>query len=422
MIFTKLFKFVRARVRTNLPRFFITFSHTVAQRSHGELTCQRPHRFKGALHMGPIYLGGVLLSLASWAANSTDFASEHAEGGHENESKQVIHLTQAQQRLAGIKVTTLIKQFFQSQMYAPGEIKANGYTSYVLSPRVDSLVVKRHATLGQHITKGAPLVTLFSADVATGQTQYRLAKAQWNRLKKMKAGTVSEKEALIAQVEYEVAYSQLAAFGLTNTDIEQSIDLSPQSLGEYTLYAQTSGAILSDDFAQGQRVDSGTELMLIADETNLWVDAQLSANQTLNIAMDTPVKIKVNNRYYSAKVSQEAHTINQITRTRVVRLTVENTDHTLHPGMFTDVYFSFQADRKVLAVPESALMRTADGDWSVFVAGEANEFTATDVELGKKFVGMQQIIGLKEGVRVVTHGAFFVMSEQAKTGFDPHNH
>lgn len=58
MIFTKLFKFVRACARTNLPRFFITFSHMVAQRSHGERTCQRPHRFKGALHMRSIYLGG----------------------------------------------------------------------------------------------------------------------------------------------------------------------------------------------------------------------------------------------------------------------------------------------------------------------------------------------------------------------------
>ena len=40
---------------------------------------------------------------------------------------------------------------------------------------------------------------------------------------------------------------------------------------------------------------------------------------------------------------------------------VKNTQHSLHPGMFADVYFHFETEQAVLAVPENALTRSADG-------------------------------------------------------------
>ena len=403
-----------------------------------------------------ITFSALVLMFANFApaATSTPQDVEHAKSGHEHSEAQLqamhvheadeaphedeqavsqpqpehdeqaggVRLTDTQMRLANVQISRLEKRVYQSQLYAPGEIKANGYSSYVLSPRVDSIVVKRHATLGQHIKAGAPLVSLFSAEVASAQTTYRLAKAEWQRVQKMGKGTVSEKRLLTAKAEYEVAQSQLVAFGLSSKAIEQSADIPAEKLGEYTLFAGTSGAVLSDNFAQGQRVDAGIELMLIADESLLWVEAKLSANQTIDIDEGTMAQVKVNQQMYPATVIQEAHTIDQATRSRVVRLSVKNNQHTLHPGMFSDVYFEFATDQKVLAVPEQALLRNPDGDWAVFVQDEDGELISTEVELGQRFAGFREIKGLPEGTKVVTEGAFFVASEQAKGGFDPHNH
>lgn len=362
-------------------------------------------------------------------AHTPDAALDHSATTAVQPSENVEHdqaggvrLTPTQMRLANVQISPLVKRTYQSQLYAPGEIKANGYSSYVLSPRVDSIVVKRHATLGQHIQVGAPLVTLFSAEVASAQTTYRLAKAQWQRVQKMGKGTVSEKRLLTAKAEYEVAHSQLVAFGLSAKAIAQSAVSPADKLGEYTLFAGTSGAVLSDNFAQGQRVDAGIELMLIADESLLWVEAQLSANQTINIDTGTLAQVKVNQFTYPAKVIQEAHTIDQITRSRIVRLSVQNSQHQLHPGMFSDVYFEFSTEQQVLAVPDQALLRNPDGDWAVYVQDEDGELIATEIERGRRFGQLREIKGLAEGTKVVTQGAFFVASEQAKGGFDPHNH
>ncbi len=45
-----------------------------------------------------------------------------------------------------------------------------------------------------------------------------------------------------------------------------------------------------------------------------------------------------------------------------------------------------------------------------------------EVELGRAIGGLREISGLTAGQRIVSRGAFFVASEIAKGGFDPHNH
>ena len=162
--------------------------------------------------------------------------------------------------------------------------------------------------------------------------------------------------------------------------------------------------------------------MVLANEDTLWVEARVSPNKKLNLPVGTPATLSFSGQQYDAKVIQEAHTIDPITRTRIIRLLVENKDDSLHSGMFVDVNFRFHTQTPVMAVPETALMRGADGDWTVFVEDHPGEFTAVEVELGQSLGDYRQIIGIEPNTRVVIEGAFFVASEIAKGGFDPHNH
>jgi len=340
----------------------------------------------------------------------------------EDTHKEGISFTPEQLALANIKVTTLQPKIFARSVYAPGEIKANGYTSYIVSPRTESVVVSRHATLGEHVVKDQPLVTLFSESVAEAQANYRVAFSEWQRTKKLAKGTVSESRLLKSETDYISAFGRLTAFGLTKTAIEEIVINNSSNLGEYTLVAKRAGAVLSDDFSQGQRVSPGEQIMILANEKSLWIEARVSPNKKLNLPVGTLAKIEFSGQMYDAEVIQEAHTIDPSTRTRIVRLSVGNEDDTLHSGMFVNVNFQFDTKTPVIAVPETALMRGADGDWTVFVEDHPGEFEAVEVELGQALGGYRQIIGIFPKSRVVTEGAFFVASEIAKGGFDPHGH
>ena len=345
---------------------------------------------------------------------------EKDEHGHEEEQSGT-ELSSRQISLAEIKVEKLLPQRMNYRIYAPGEIKANGYTSYLVSPRVDSVVIKRHAALGDHVKAGQPLVTLFSEAVSEAQARFQITNSEWKRVKKLGKKAVGDKRYIAAQTEKQAAYSRLLAYGLSSEAIEQ-LNSASNALGEYTLNAFVKGAVLTDDFHQGQRVEAGESLMVLADESELWVEARLPPDTNLSLPQGLVADVQVGSSLYKATVSQEAHTIDSVTRTRIVRLVLKNSEHRLHPGLFVSVFFKFKTEDAVLAVPETALMRGSDSDWTVFVEESKGQFKPQEVTLGRPLGYLREINGIKPGTKVVTEGAFFVASQIAKGGFDPHNH
>lgn len=385
----------------------------------------------------------TLLTLVTLLAVSFDYlpdAQAHDGHKHNTTKKHIDHpktdstqvaddtqhtdivLSQAQMHMAGIVVEAINPQRIHYEIYAPAEIKSNGYTSYLISPRVDSVVIKRHVSLGEHVEKSQPLVTLFSESVAQAQADYRIDYAEWSRVRNLQTTTVSEKEKSEAQTRFIAAKANLLAFGLTEQAIAELTKDNSSALGEYTLFAAQPGVVLDDDFQQGQRVEAGEALLTLADEHVLWVEARLSANSKLSIPKGAQARISVLGESYSASVIQEAHTIDQTTRTRVVRLLVNNQAHRLHSGMFADSYFQFETSHAVMAVPESALVRSPDSHWLVFVQEDSGIFEPVEVKPGQTLGQFREVVGLDEGVEIATKGAFFIASEQAKSGFDPHNH
>lgn len=345
---------------------------------------------------------------------------EEESGGHEEATTTSINAKQKE--LAGIEVATLESKRVDYEIYAPGELLTNGYTSYHVSPRVASVVLRRHVELGEHVTKGQQLVTLFSETVAQAQADYRKAFPEWERISGLGRSVVGDQRFNTAKANIEAARATLLAYGLNDDDIGALKASGVGSLGEYTLRARVDGAVLTDEFEQGQRVEAGQPLVTLANESELWVEAHLPANSDIVLKQGAEAEVRVAGRVAVATVSQEAHTIDAVTRTRIVRLELDNPEDRFHPGMFADVYFLFKTTEPVLAVPESALMRGADGDWTVYVEEAEGEYEPVEVELGRSIGGLREIFGLTAGQRIVSRGAFFVASEIAKGGFDPHNH
>ena len=352
----------------------------------------------------------------------TILAEENSEAHEEGVLDKGISFSPEKIALANIKIESITPQVQYSTVYAPGEIKVNGYKSYIVSSRTESVITNRHAILGEHVQKDQKLVTLFSESMAQAQADYLIASTEWQRVKKLGNKTLSESQLLKAETMFNASYGRLIALGLTSDAIQNISKMRTSLFGQYTLTAKISGVVLHDDFYQGQRVAAGDSIMLLADEKDLWVEAKVAPNKKLDLSINAPAIVTLEEQNYHAKVIQEAHTIDPITRTRIVRLSVNNQDDSLHSGMFVKVNFQFKTENKVMAVPETALVRGADGDWIIFVEDHPGEFEAIEVELGRALGDYREIIGLESGSRVVTQGAFFVASEIAKGGFDPHNH
>ena len=76
----------------------------------------------------------------------------------------------------------------------------------------------------------------------------------------------------------------------------------------------------------------------------------------------------------------------------------------------------------MLAVPNEALVRSADGDWIVFEQDEDLGLKPVEVER-VRVVGERTVIeGISAGSSIAVSGAFFLQSELAKSGFAVDNH
>jgi len=89
--------------------------------------------------------------------------SHQSEVNHQPEE---VALTEKQRLLAGVQTSVIEPRIYNQRVYAPGEVKVNGYSSSLVSPRTDSVVISRHASLGDEVEKGQVLVTLFSETIA----------------------------------------------------------------------------------------------------------------------------------------------------------------------------------------------------------------------------------------------------------------
>jgi len=349
-----------------------------------------------------------------------DKGSEH---GEEEEGR--IHLNEQQQKSAGIIVEVLELQSIPVEIEALGEIHLNAYATSQITPRIDAQVVKRLVHLGDEITTGQALVILSSVEMAQAQGDLLVTSNEWQRVKKLGKKVVSKSRYLESRIAFQQAKAKVSAYGMTSKQISTLLkeNTISQANGNFILLSPQDGTVIKDDFITGQLIEPGEMLFEVTDERVLWVEARINPRSINKLFKGAVARIKVNDKWLDGEVIQIHHALDETTRTLAVRLQIPNANDDLHPGQFVTARIkTADSDKKVLSLPTNAVLRSPDGDWQVFIEEEPGEFEAKEIEVIREMPGIMVIKGLSPGVRVVTKGAFFVQSEQAKSGFEVHNH
>lgn len=354
-------------------------------------------------------------------------ADEHGHGhghGGEEEEEGFVKMSAQQQAMAGIQVEPVVYESQVNEIItAPGEVVSDLYKTTLLTTQVDSRVLNRKVVLGQHVKKGDVLAVLYSLEIATAQNQLKVALSEWNRVRNLGKQTVGAKRYVEAKADVETNKDVLLAYGFNQELITQFINgKNKYPSGAYPVIAPHDGVIMEDNFQSGQYLPAGSTIARLVDESDVWVDALLAPEIGQSIPVGTHAKVEIDNKIFPATVIHDSHAIDEVTRTRKIRLIINNKDHVLHAGLFAKVFLELPVKGKVMLLPETALMRSSDGDWAVFIEQESGVFKQQEVELVNTINGKHQIQGLKPGQKVAVKGAFFLASEMAKGGFDPHNH
>jgi cobalt-zinc-cadmium efflux system membrane fusion protein len=375
-----------------------------------------------SIHLGALVLLAALNSLAGCSQKEaeppqssnppavTAAADEHAEaaGEHADETEAPLGMTAAEQASAGLRVEVLAPMRLGEVLQAPGEVVDNAYGVTLITPRVEALVVRRHARLGDEVAAGAALVTLSSVEVAEAQGELRIAEQEWKRVDGLGRDAVSGRRYTEAAVAVEQARAKARAYGLAS-------NASGPATGEFTLYAPHAGRLTEDDFVIGQRIEPGVTLFRLVDESTVWVDATLPAEIARRVVVGKDATVVAAGVRLRGRVVQSAHRTAEDTRNAHVRVEVPNDGDQLHAGDFVEVSLATAGSGlDQIAVPTEAIMQL-QGQTVVFRERTAEEFEPVPIKVGA-VVADHTIVtdGVTAGDRVVVAGTYALKARMLK--------
>lgn len=194
-----------------------------------------------------------------------------------------------------------------------------------------------------------------------------------------------------------------------------------------TLKAQGHGTVLAKYLKVGDRVDTLTSIMTIADPDLMRAGFDIYERDLSKVTLGQSVRVKsaaYPDKVFEGKIVFISPRVDSKSRTIKIRVDVENEEHLLKFGMFVTGEIQVPTDKEVLFVPGKAIQQI-NSETVVFVpADEEDEFLVREVKIGREINGKVEVLsGLSAGDRIVSEGSFYLKSELLKGEFgDGHNH
>lgn len=346
-----------------------------------------------------------VVAAGAWASATAETGDAH--GVEEDGS---VSLGRQERIDAGIEIERVALRTLRTTVVLPAEVVVNGYRSARVTPRIPSVVESRHVRLGDVVEAGQPLAGLSSVAMAEAAGELMLAAYEWRLVRELGPEAVSGRRYAEARTAERQAMAKVIAYGLTEAqarDLAAADDLGAFA-GRFDLLAPRAGTVFSDDFVIGEMVEPGRVLVEIVDESTVWVEARAAELPDVE-RHDAAVVLADDGRRIGGRVVQRHHRLDEATRTRALRIEVDNAGDALHPGQFVEVELDTGVAEPVVAVPRSAVT-VLDGRESVFrIEGDEFHPVAISTERGPDDWAVVRA-GLEPGDLVASAGVFHLKS------------
>jgi Cu(I)/Ag(I) efflux system membrane fusion protein len=270
---------------------------------------------------------------------------------------------------------------------------------------IDQLAV---SAIGDHVTKGQSLFTIYSPDLVATQEEYLLALQSVQELGQSEFPEVARG----AQDLLEATRRRFQLWDITEDHIHE-LEKTGQVLKTLPIHSPMTGTVIRMEARKGTYVSPGTELYMIADLSSIWVLADIYEYELPSIKIDQSATVTLS---YDPRTKLQGHvafiypTLDPKTRTAKVRFELENSGEKLKPDMYANVEIKIPLGTQV-AIPDGAVVNTGLRK-VVFVDRGQGKLEPREVQVGDKVENAYVVeSGLRSGERVVTSAAFLIDSE-----------
>jgi RND family efflux transporter MFP subunit len=263
---------------------------------------------------------------------------------------------------------------------------------------------------GKMVSRGEPLLDIYSPDLVSTQEEYLQAVRYRNKLRDSTIEEVRKEADLLVQS----AARRLAYWNIPEQEIN-ALEKRGTPKRAMTIFSPAGGIVTEKMVTDGQQVMAGMTLYKIADLSTVWITADIYQFELEWVRMGQTAELSLSylpDRAFTGTITYIYPYLNAETRTAKVRIEVKNTkDFLLKPGMFVTVKIISPVAVDTVAVPEQAIIRSGTRNIAV-IDGGGGYFEPREVKLGVSADGFVQITeGLHEMEKIVTSAQFLIDSE-----------
>jgi membrane fusion protein, copper/silver efflux system len=319
------------------------------------------------------------------------------EGDQEDGS--TIKISPGKLQRTGVRSEAVSRRALFASIRAPGVVQADEHRQAVVALRFDAFLNElQHITTGSKVTKGEPLMRVYSSALSAAAAQYVTDLGLRN------TGGLPQNRG---------ARQRLENLGVPD-EIIKDIERTREGSLTVTWPAPRDGYITEHNVVEGMQAKAGDVLFRIADLSVVWVLADVAERDLGLIAPGQKVAVTPRgypDRTFAGTVGLIYPVLNKETRTARVRIVLGNPDMILKPNMYADVVIESGGKERVIAVPESAVIHGGKREIAIVDKGEGR-FEPREVKTGMRGDGYVEVRdGIAEGDKVVVAANFLIDSE-----------
>jgi Cu(I)/Ag(I) efflux system membrane fusion protein len=329
------------------------------------------------------------------------------EGAVPDGSKVTINVDRLQR--LGVRTETAASRKMSRAIRAVGTIEASERGLYTVSPKFEGWITTLFVdTTGSKVTRGQPLLSVYSPELVTAQEDYRVAVQTLDAMRGASPEAVANMQSLV-----EGGLQRLRNWDIADEDLV-GLRAGKQARRSLLLRSPANGIVIEKMARAGMRFMPGDPLFQIADLSSVWLIANVFEQDLALVRPGQTAVVSLSaypERKFSGKVTFVYPTVQAETRTARIRIELPNEAGRLKPDLYGTVELDAGDVVAAVSIPESAVLDSGTRRVVLIDLG-GGVFEPREIELGARGDGYVEVAkGVSEGERVVVDGNFLIDAE-----------
>lgn len=296
-----------------------------------------------------------------------------------------------------VSITKASKMDMSLFLFETGEIQADDvHVSSFLTEKSTKVNIEN----GQFVKKDDILIELdsFSLENKTAEAKAKLQEAESAYLiakKSMGRNRRLYEKGVVPKVEYEQAEDTFVRAEAIVSQIKSNTRNLEKNLSDTKILAPISGAISGLMLEKGEIVPAGQILFKVIDLENVYVNARIPAKYIQRIEKGKKAYTEIDSfpgEEFEGEITSISADVNPFDRTVNVKVTLDNPELKLRPGMFVKLRIKVDEHKNATVVPKESIVSREGGELIFLVKG--NKAYKKVIKTGYSSKDEIEIIGL----------------------------